>query len=153
MTRSLVIGVMGAIAFGASLLITACSDNGTESDPQADAATGSSASVTSVASGAQASVAAPESFAICESCHAVQEGADHGIGPNLHSVFGTAAGSKSGFEYSEVMAASGVIWDEESLNAYLQSPQEFLPGNRMAFLGEADAQARGEIIDFLKTLN
>jgi cytochrome c len=50
-------------------------------------------------------------------------------GPNLYGVVGRQAGSVEGFRYRpDIVAAgeAGLVWDQESLTAYLQDPGGFL---------------------------
>ena len=84
----------------------------------------------------------------CLACHALQEGRQM-TGPSLNAIMGRKAGSLAGFErYSTAIKGSGVVWTEDTLNAWLTSPQALIPGNRMAFILE-DAAARADIIAYL----
>jgi cytochrome c len=72
-------------------------------------------------------------------------------GPSLAGIWGQKAGSLKTFDrYSPALAASGVIWDEKTLDEWLKSPAGFIPGNRMAFAGIADAPSRANLTAFLK---
>ncbi|MDV7142937.1 c-type cytochrome [Tropicimonas sp. TH_r6] len=92
-------------------------------------------------------------FKKCKACHQVGEGAKNKVGPILNGVIGRSAGTGADFKYSKVMVeagSGGMVWDEETLAAYLEAPKKFLKGNKMAFAGlkkEADTAA---IIAFLK---
>lgn len=84
----------------------------------------------------------------CLACHALQEGRQM-TGPSLNAVMGRKAGSLAGFErYSPAIKGSGIVWTEDTLNAWLANPQALIPGNRMAFILE-DAAARADIIAYL----
>jgi cytochrome c len=49
------------------------------------------------------------------------------------------------------MAASGLVWDEATLAAYLKAPKKFLKGTKMAFAGlKKDADIKN-LIAYLKT--
>ena len=50
------------------------------------------------------------------------------------------------------MRQSGVVWDEASLDAFMEDPQAYMRGNRMAYLGEPDPEVRANIIAYLKSL-
>ena len=92
------------------------------------------------------------SFGQCAVCHTAAEGQPHRIGPNLYGVVGATAGKMDGFAYSAAMRDSGVVWTEEALDAFLENPQNFMRGNRMAYMGESDAETRSNIIAYMKSL-
>jgi len=88
-------------------------------------------------------------FAQCRSCHTIDEGAGNRVGPNLHGVFGREVGSVEGFSYSQPVQDANFTWDAEQLDHWLQNPQTFLPGNRMAFAGVRDQTQRRDLIAYL----
>ena len=88
-------------------------------------------------------------FATCRSCHLIEEGAPHRVGPNLHGIFGSAAGAKEDFRYSKALEEAGFEWTPEQLDAWLANPKEFLPGNRMTFPGIAKPDQRRDLIAYL----
>lgn len=80
-------------------------------------------------------VAGRKLFASCANCHAVGPGARHGFGPHLSSLAGRKAGSLPGFAYSSGMKASGLVWNEASLTAFLRNPGDVVPGTKMRYWG------------------
>ncbi|MCV2877953.1 c-type cytochrome [Sedimentimonas flavescens] len=84
-------------------------------------------------------VAAGETvFKKCKACHKVGEGAKHATGPSLNGVVGRKAGGAEGFKYSPAMIAAGdagMVWDHETIGAYLKDPKGFVPKNKMSFAG------------------
>lgn len=88
-------------------------------------------------------------FAQCRSCHTIDEGAGNRVGPNLHAVFGREAGTAAGFNYSQALQGADFTWDGDRLDHWLQNPQTFLPGNRMAFAGVRDDAQRRDVIAYL----
>jgi cytochrome c len=112
------------------------------------------AASTGIAAPAGAGYGDPErgarAFRACAACHSLQPGR-HRTGPSLAGVFGRKAGTAEGFSrYSPALAALNVAWDEVSLDAWLEDPQGLVPGNRMAFRGVPDAQARADLIAYLE---
>lgn len=95
--------------------------------------------------------AAPSSFAMCKTCHSVEKG-KHMIGPSLAGIVGTKAGDVPGYTFSPAMKASGLTWDDATLDEFLTSPMKKVPGTKMTYAGQPDAAKRAEIIAYLKTL-
>jgi cytochrome c len=86
----------------------------------------------------------------CRRCHVTKEG-DNRLGPSLHDVFGREAGSSSGFAYSSAMKNADIVWDEQTLDAYIENPDAVVPGNRMKpYPGVPSAEERAKIIAHLK---
>lgn len=74
-------------------------------------------------------------FASCANCHAVGPSARHGFGPHLNALAGRKAGSLAGYAYSPAMKASGLVWSEATLTAYLRDPSAVVPGTKMRYWG------------------
>ncbi|MEM9496158.1 MAG: c-type cytochrome [Pseudomonadota bacterium] len=106
-------------------------------------------------SGARQTAAAtnrpPAAFSQCAVCHAVKPDAPAMIGPNLYGIVGRQAARQEGFAYSRALQNADFVWDEETLAKFIENPQGFVKGNRMAFVGERQAERRDAIIEFLKT--
>src|SRR5918996_4995267 len=94
--------------------------------------------------------AGAQAFRTCAACHTLEPGA-HRTGPSLAGVFGRKAGTAEGFHrYSNALKSADLVWREDTLSGFLADPQAFLPGNRMTFSGIPDAQARADVIAYLK---
>lgn len=91
-------------------------------------------------------------FAACAVCHSVNEGEPARVGPNLFGIVGRTAGTNEDFAYSKAMAEAGIVWTEENLDAFIENPQNFMRGNRMAYVGERKPENRAAMIAYLKTL-
>jgi S-disulfanyl-L-cysteine oxidoreductase SoxD len=93
-------------------------------------------------------------FKKCSACHKVGEGARNGTGPLLNGIVGRPAGTVEGFKYSKPlteMAAAGLVWDEPSIQAYIENPKGFMKGTRMAFAGLKKPEDRAAVIAYLAT--
>ena len=96
-----------------------------------------------------------ETFRWCRFCHTFRRNEPHLVGPNLHAIFGQRAGTVPNFHFSEAMAeasAQGLVWNDETLSAYLADPDGFLPGTSMIISSGpvADAARRAAVINLLK---
>ena len=51
------------------------------------------------------------------------------------------------------MKSSGIVWDEETLDAYLKAPKKYIQGTRMAFAGLKKDADRANVIAYMKTFS
>lgn len=84
----------------------------------------------------------------CTACHAVDS---NKVGPAHRGVMGRRVGSLKGYRYSDELAQSRLRWTPQTLNAWLQDPEELVPGQRMGFQVD-DLQERADLIAWLATL-
>lgn len=92
-------------------------------------------------------------FRQCVACHSVQPG-EHLTGPSLAHVWNRKAGGAKDFlRYSEALKRSGVTWNDATLERWLAAPEKFIPGNAMTFPGMRDAQARRDVIAYLRAVD
>jgi cytochrome c len=89
----------------------------------------------------------------CETCHNLEKGAGPKVGPPLYGVVGRKVASFPGFDYSDAVKKIGGNWTFDKLFAWIEDPQTYAPGTKMAFAGEPDPQRRADIIDYLHTLS
>lgn len=73
-------------------------------------------------------------FKKCKACHSVKDG-KNGVGPSLYKVVGADAGAVDGYRFSGAMEKSGLVWDVETLSAFLAKPRKVVKGTKMAFAG------------------
>lgn len=84
----------------------------------------------------------------CTACHAVDR---NSIGPAHRGVMGRRVGGLPGYQYSDELARSRLRWTPQTLNRWLEDPEELVAGQRMGFQVE-DAQERADLIAYLATL-
>ena len=68
-------------------------------------------------------------FKKCMTCHRIGEGAKNAVGPEQNGLIGRQAGTVPGFAYSPLNKAAGeagLIWNEDTIVAYLADPNTFL---------------------------
>lgn len=91
-------------------------------------------------------------FKKCRACHDIGEGAKNKVGPELNDLIGRTAGSLESFNYSPAMKTAGeegLVWDEETIEAYLKDPRGFIPKNKMAFAGLKKDDEIEDVIAYL----
>jgi len=118
---------LGSLAFAIVLVgMTGCADGG--------AATGA------------------RTFQRCYACHSIS-GGDRLSGPPLRGVFGRRAGTLNDFEYSPALREAGqrgLIWTAETLDRFLEDPEEMVPGVRMGGVRLRDPDERRDFIWWLQ---
>lgn len=90
-------------------------------------------------------------FNKCVACHAIEPGKNK-VGPSIFGVYGRKAGMDPTYKYSDAMKNSGLVWDEATLNTYLEKPQEIVKGSKMTFVGLKDPADRANVIAYMQTL-
>ena len=86
-------------------------------------------------------------YSRCVACHSF---AYDRTGPGHCGLFGRRAGQVPGFEYSEAMKRSNIVWNEKSLDRFLANPLAAVPGTSMGYAGIQDAVERADLIAYLK---
>ncbi|MBR0695237.1 c-type cytochrome [Bradyrhizobium lablabi] len=89
-------------------------------------------------------------FKACAACHATDQA--NRVGPGLEGIIGRKAGTAPGFHYSDAMKQSGIVWDAKTVDAYLESPQKVVPGNKMTYAGVKNPTDRTDLVTYLATL-
>jgi len=88
-------------------------------------------------------------FGQCASCHTLAASGPGRAGPSLAGLFGRHVGTVEGFNYSPALRDADFVWGPEQLDHWLANPREFLPGNRMAFIGVRNETQRRDVIAYL----
>lgn len=84
----------------------------------------------------------------CMACHGVDVSK---TGPAHRGVVGRRVGSLPTYKYSDELARSRLRWTAQTLNTWLQDPEQLVAGQRMGFQVD-DAQQRADLIAYLARL-
>jgi cytochrome c len=88
----------------------------------------------------------------CASCHSVGPSARAGFGPQLNAVFGRRAGTTPDFRYSPAMAKSNIVWNDRTLAAFIDAPDDLIPGTKMRFWGMSNPKQVGDLLAYLRSI-
>ena len=75
-------------------------------------------------------------FKKCMPCHNIGPGATNKIGPELNGLDGRHSGSVPDYAYSEANKKSGIVWNKEMFEKYINDPRGVVPGTKMTFAGD-----------------
>lgn len=92
-------------------------------------------------------------FKKCMACHTVADQTNK-VGPYLAGVVGRKVATAEGFSYSDGMkeyAATGAVWDDTALTAYLENPKAIVPKTKMAFVGIKKLDELADLLAYLKS--
>ena len=97
-------------------------------------------------------------FRKCAGCHKIEQNKKGGMGPNLYGIFNSPAGQVEGYRYSEWLKESGIIWNRESLQAWLsdrKTREEYFGKNvfktKMMWTGIKKEEQMKAILDYLES--
>ena len=57
------------------------------------------------------------------------------MGPSLYNIIDKKVAAAEGYPYSLAMRQSDLLWTEENLHKFIESPMQFMPGTSMPFSG------------------
>ncbi len=92
-------------------------------------------------------------FAKCMACHTIKEEKNR-VGPHLVNILNRKAATVDSFKYSLAMAKAGedgMVWDEATLASYLTAPKQFIPGNKMIFVGLKKTEDVSDLIAYIRS--
>ena len=87
----------------------------------------------------------------CRRCHA-DDASDPSYGPELIGIVGRPAGGEAGYEYSEALKNSGIVWTKGALRAWMEDNDGFMPGTKMRHVGIEDPTVQDFILSYLESL-
>jgi cytochrome c len=91
----------------------------------------------------------------CTPCHNYDKGGEpdmYGLTLNLYGVVGRKSASVAGFQYSEDLRKSDIVWDEAAIDKFITAPKKLFAGTRMELPGVEDVKTRTGIIRYLRGL-
>lgn len=83
----------------------------------------------------------------CGACHSIET---NRIGPKHRNIFDRKAGSEPDYTYSDALAQSALIWNEQTLDQWLSNPEATIPGQKMGYR-LSNAEERKAIIAYLRS--
>lgn len=87
---------------------------------------------------AQDAAAGEQVFKMCMPCHSIGPDAKNKIGPELNGLDGRHSGTAPGFSYSQANKSSGIVWNKDTFEKYINDPRAMIPGTKMIFPGIKD---------------
>ena len=84
----------------------------------------------------------------CSACHSVD---DNRVGPMHLGVLDRKAGGVKNYRYSDALKKSKIVWNRDTLTAWLTNPEMLIPGQRMGYAMD-NAQDRDDVVAYLATL-
>ena len=83
----------------------------------------------------------------CAGCHSL---AQDRAGPRHCGLIGRRAASVPGFDYSDAMKRSGLVWNKATLDRFLADPMRVVQGTSMGYAGIDDKAERADLIAYLE---
>lgn len=91
-----------------------------------------------------------EVFQACGACHSLEPDRNM-TGPSLAGLWNRKAGSLASFpRYSDALKSSNIVWNDKTLDEWIEDPQHLVPGNDMPFQGIKNAPQRADLLAFLR---
>lgn len=138
------------ISLPAIFAFAACSDSSTAGPKDApDIARAAAPAVTQVAE-MSLEERGTKIYKRCRACHTLDQDGRNKVGPNLWNIYGSTAGQKEGYAYSKAMLASEIVWDAETMDAYLKKPAQYVPGTKMSFIGLKKQEDRDAVQAYMR---
>ncbi len=88
----------------------------------------------------------------CRRCHA-PDAKHESYGPPLENILDRAAGSYADYDYSVALEASGIVWTQAALRAWIEDNDGFMPGTKMRHVGIEDRTVQDFILAYLESIS
>lgn len=89
----------------------------------------------------------------CAACHTMSadDTSTAAFGPHLEGIVGRQAGAVEGYEYEfDLMREQAFVWDAEQLEAWLEKPQEVVPGMCLPYFGLRREGDRAALMTYMQ---
>jgi len=94
--------------------------------------------------------ASPSGESLYQKCIACHSFGYNRTGPDHCGLVGRVAGELNGFEYTDAMRSSKIVWTVENLDRFLAAPLEVVPDTSMGFIGVDDSGQRSKLIAYIQ---
>jgi cytochrome c len=92
-------------------------------------------------------------FKKCARCHSLNANGIRRSGPHLAGLFGRAAGSVAGYNYSRALTGADFQWNARTLfQLFDQGPDKYLPGTKMPIQKIPNAEQLTHLVDYLQEI-
>lgn len=87
----------------------------------------------------------------CSVCHTLTADGARRAGPSLYGLFGRKAGTLPGYNYSDALITSDIIWSAETISRlFTDGPDIVTPGTKMPIQRMKNTQDRNDLITYLE---
>lgn len=87
----------------------------------------------------------------CAACHTLSAADGSMFGPHLEGLLDRRAGTVDDYEYTiDLMREQAFVWDEAQFDAWLEKPQEMIPGMCVPYRGLRKPEDREALIAYMK---
>ena len=62
---------------------------------------------------------------------------------NLFDIYGKPAAAIEGYDYSDALKASSLVWNDKNLAEFVSNPEQFVKGTKARFPGLKTAKDKG----------
>lgn len=88
----------------------------------------------------------------CRRCHS-PDADGQSYGPPLENVVGRGAGTYPEYDYSIALQASGIVWMNAALRAWMEDNTGFMPGTKMRHVRIEDRTVQDFILAYLASIS